>query len=494
MATRTVEDCGKEGKGAARLEALRLEAEAGVAAYVAGLLAAGAEAAGGAPAALLDKRIREALLDMGRRGLERALEADCSDCGAANAPVCGECGGRTRYVGRELSRTETALGPVRLAMGRYACVDCGRSVRPRAARLDIEGSMMPMARRMASELGSSCCYAEANRLLEVVGGVNFGAKRVERATRSVGEDVESRRTELLSSSISVVGGEGSAAGGGGASNDPTYDGSPARKSLKEGQVLCVALDGTGVPARPSETAERSGRDGGRATTREAKVGAVWLFEPDGEGGKRTVPDTVRYFAAIESAEDDKEGDSPVARRLLRELAALGYAPEDVGVAIGDGAGWLRRLFAEWFPNAARIVDFFHAAEYLWEAARGRHPDDGEAAKRWAEKQCRRLKAGRMDAVLEALRAPGAGAGERAKATRYLSERSGQMRYDEYLAHGLPIGSGRAEAACKTVVGRRLKCTGMLWTVDGANPVLWVRCACLSGWFDDYWDDRLKRAA
>ena len=487
MATRTVDDCVEEGKrGVSHLEALRLEAEAGVAAYVAALLAAGAEESG-APAALADKRVREALLETGRRGLERALEADRSDCGAANAPPCAECGGRMRYAGRERSRTETALGAIRVAMGRYACAGCGRSERPRASHLDIEGSMTPMARRMASELGSSCCYGEADRLLNVVGGVNFGAKRVERATRAVGEDVEARRRELLSPSTSVVGGEG-------ASNDASFDGTPVRKSLKEGRILCVALDGTGVPARPSETAGRRGKDGGRATTREAKVGAVWLIEPDGDGGMRNVPGSTRYFAAIESAEDDGRGDSPVARRMLRELAALGFAPEDVGAALGDGADWLRRLYAQWFPDAVRIVDFFHAAEYAWAAARARHPRDDEAAKRWAEKQCRRLKAGRLDDVLEALRAPGAGAEERGKALRYLSERRGQMRYDEYLARGLPIGSGRVEAACKTVAGRRLKCTGMLWTVAGANPVLWLRCARLSGWFDDYWDDRLRRTA
>ena len=74
------------------------------------------------------------------------------------------------------------------------------------------------------------------------------------------------------------------------------------------------------------------------------------------------------------------------------------------------------------------------------------------------------------------------------------DRGDRMRYDEYLARCLPIGSGRAKAACKTVVGRRLKCTGMRWSVDGANPVLWVRGAHLSGWFDDYWDERLRQAA
>ena len=101
-------------------------------------------------------------------------------------------------------------------------------------------------------------------------------------------------------------------------------------------------------------------------------------------------------------------------------------------------------------------------------------------------------AGRADEVLAALRR--AGGDECDKAAGYIAERRDRMRYDEYLARGLPIGSGRVEAACKTVVGRRLKCTGMRWTVAGANPVLWVRCARLSGWFDEYWDERLRRAA
>ena len=83
--------------------------------------------------------------------------------------------------------------------------------------------------------------------------------------------MESRRQAALRGALSVAAPDG----GGGV---------PPRKPLKEGGILCVALDGTGVPARPSETAGRAGRDGGRAGTREAKVGALWLLEPDGEGG------------------------------------------------------------------------------------------------------------------------------------------------------------------------------------------------------------------
>ena len=105
----------------------------------------------GSSAPRVDGLVREAVLEAGCRGLEEAAEGDRSDCGAANAPRC--CRGRMRYAGRERSATETALGRVRLAMGRYVCLSCGKSARPRASRLDVEGSMTPTARRMASEPG-----------------------------------------------------------------------------------------------------------------------------------------------------------------------------------------------------------------------------------------------------------------------------------------------------------------------------------------------------
>ena len=450
MATRNVAVSREESKrGLETEEAARREMESAVARYAAAELAEADGSGGASHAALLDERVRRAALSAARLGLESAYRSDRSDCGAANAPGCGGCGGRMRYLRRDEAAVETAQ--------------------------DIAGSMTPAARRMASLAGSSCCYAEADGLLAELAGVNYGPKRIERATRAVGDDLESRREAALSGSITVLG-EGAA---------------PERKSLKEEEILCVALDGTGVPARPSETAGRAGK-AGEARTREAKVGALWVAEPDGKGGRRTVDGSVRYFAAVESAADDAQGDSPVARRLLRELAAAGYAPDDVGVCIGDGAAWLRRLYAEWFPNAVAVVDFFHAAEYLWAAARARYGPESDLAKRWAVRLCRLLKAGRADKVLAALRR--AGGEESARAAAYIEARRGQMRYDEYLARGWPIGSGRAEAACKTVVGRRLKCTGMRWSVAGANPVLWIRCANLSGWFDDYWADRLGLAA
>lgn len=118
--------------------------------------------------------------------------------------------------------------------------------------------------------------------------------------------------------------------------------------------------------------------------------------------------------------------------------------------------------------------------------------DGADARRWAAKLCRLLNTGRADQVLAALRP--AGGDECGRAAAYIAERRGRMRYDQTWRAACPFGSGRAEAACKTVVGSRLKCAGMRWTVAGANPVLSVRCARLSGWFNDYGDERVRQAA
>ena len=52
-----------------------------------------------------------------------------------------------------------------------------------------------------------------------------------------------------------------------------------------------------------------------------------------------------------------------------------------------------------------------------------------------------------------------------------------------------VGSGVIEAGCKTVIGSRLKRSGMFWTVRGANAILALRCSYLNGRFEDYWEAR-----
>lgn len=91
-------ECKREAAEAATLDELRSVPVEAVPEQ-ARELATGLMKVSGASAARLDGLLRETMLEAGRRGLERALEDDCSDCGAANVPRCG-CGGRMRQVHR----------------------------------------------------------------------------------------------------------------------------------------------------------------------------------------------------------------------------------------------------------------------------------------------------------------------------------------------------------------------------------------------------------
>ena len=67
-----------------------------------------------------------------------------------------------------------------------------------------------------------------------------------------------------------------------------------------------------------------------------------------------------------------------------------------------------------------------------------------------------------------------------------------MRYDEYLAQGLPIASGCVEGACENLIKDRMERSGMRWGLAGGEAVIRLRSLCLSGDLDDYWDFHLAQ--
>ncbi len=69
-----------------------------------------------------------------------------------------------------------------------------------------------------------------------------------------------------------------------------------------------------------------------------------------------------------------------------------------------------------------------------------------------------------------------------------------MRYPKFHAQGLCTSTGVLEAGCKVAIGTRLKRAGMLWTVDGANAIIALRCCKLSGRYEDFREHRSARRA
>ncbi len=64
-----------------------------------------------------------------------------------------------------------------------------------------------------------------------------------------------------------------------------------------------------------------------------------------------------------------------------------------------------------------------------------------------------------------------------------------MEYDAYLLRGCDIGSGRVEAACKRIIGARLKASGCRWKPENAEAIAILRAEILSGRLQSLWDNR-----
>ncbi len=78
------------------------------------------------------------------------------------------------------------------------------------------------------------------------------------------------------------------------------------------------------------------------------------------------------------------------------------------------------------------------------------------------------------------------------AAGYLYRNRDRMRYDIYLAKGLPIASGAVEGACKNLVKDRMERSGMRWCPPGAEAVLELRAVKLSGNMDEYWPFHIRK--
>lgn len=162
------------------------------------------------------------------------------------------------------------------------------------------------------------------------------------------------------------------------------------------------------------------------------------------------------------------------------------------VFIGDGAAWIWELARINFPMAILILDLYHALERLPELCDGLYGADSPWAKRMAQTWIAMLKADQVGAVIAAAR-------HRLKDLELLPDNAlekqiacfehhqDKMLYQTYREQGLFYGSGVIEGGGKSVIGQRLKESGMFWTETGATSVLSLRLALKSNRWDECWD-------
>jgi hypothetical protein len=66
-----------------------------------------------------------------------------------------------------------------------------------------------------------------------------------------------------------------------------------------------------------------------------------------------------------------------------EAERRGYRQAETVIAMGDGGNWVDPLLEREFRVRARIIDWYHATEHLWDCARAVHgPQTPAASGRW----------------------------------------------------------------------------------------------------------------
>jgi hypothetical protein len=304
--------------------------------------------------------------------------------------------------------------------------------------------------------------------MKLLAGLEVTTKAVERTAEAIGEHIATHEQVEIQRGMQL--------------DLPIVIGEPV-------EILYVQMDGTGVPVVKQETVGRPGKtDGQPAHTREAKLGCVFTQTSwDEEGYPIRDPDSTTYTGAIETAEE-------FGKRIYLETWKRGWSRAKKKVVMGDGAEWIWNLAEPYFPGAIQIVDLFHARQHLWELARKLYPNHEANQKAWIKVQQRRLlDKGKIEKLVGALRAIHSSNPEVAEKIRieadYFENNAQRMRYPKFRRQHLFVGSGVIEAGCKTVIGTRLKQSGMFWTVRGANAILALRCCHLNGRFEDYWEGR-----
>lgn len=370
--------------------------------------------------------------------------------------ACPGCGTEVYWTRYERRNYISALGELTLERAYYHHGACHTGWTPLDERLALGSSeLSPLVEEMSSYLGAWMPYEQAVHYLAKYQGIHLSHDSVNSSTVRIGARLQAQQTEAVRQ----------------AWEEHTL---PACEVAVAPQRLYISADGIRHLLPTGEG-------------KEIKVAAVYETETrrNGRGETEIHARNIDYVVA--------SGAEELAQAVyLRAVQRGALQAHEVGV-LGDGANWIWNQVALQFPprQTTQIVDFYHASEYLWAAARAVWGVEAARTQAWSRQQCHTLKHEGPTAIQQALAALPVSASEPPEevvaARTYFENQHPRMDYPRYVAAGWQIGSGSAESAVKQVVGVRLNQAGMRWNPAHAVAVAQVRAAILSGHWDAFWE-------
>ena len=234
------------------------------------------------------------------------------------------------------------------------------------------------------------------------------------------------------------------------------------KKLKEKDPELPSLSGTGKPHVTGDGVMVNIREEG---WKEAQVGAVYEVDDSREATE------IVYAVGLNER-------APLGDKLYQMSGSPAVDETKAMAFVSDAAGWLDEIQQLHFPLSTRIVDQWHACEYVWKVANEFYGIGSKQAKAWGEEKVKKLKAGKQTSLQQALsqmRPRTKRQKEVLKNTqRYFKNHGHKMDYPRYKKKGFHVGSGVAEGACKHVIEGRFKKSGMRWSRSGIGNLLPLR--------------------
>ncbi|MCA1704464.1 MAG: ISKra4 family transposase [Actinobacteria bacterium] len=403
-----------------------------------------------------------------RRGrLQRTPRKKSGYAGSTcDCPQCGHAAGFHDYRSKTI---ETVGGGVTCCRAYYYCRTCGHGFAPWDGRTGLKAHRLsPAVERLATLCGAVAdSFGKGRELLRETTGIRLSESTVQRTTEAVGQRIAAHLQKGR-----LIG--------------PKQAWDWHRDGLGD-TVGYIAIDATGV--------RQQGPHGEKAEGRMAYVGMI--FNP--------LPDRERVFEDLPKPGTDMQaryvsGLYPLADMELpmrRQAAQVGLDKAQTWVALSDGGSGLEEFLRGAFPRATVILDFYHASEYLAKLSTALHPADEAAALEQTKSWSRLLRDEGGELMLAVLRewdwpARQGLVAVRAEVLTYFENQVHRMDYPTYEANGWFIGSGAVESACKTVVGQRLKGSGMRWSEPGGDALCHVRALYRSehGQWNAFWQPSL----
>lgn len=351
------------------------------------------------------------------------------------------CGGKAKFVSYRMRGVGTLYGVVPVSRAYYHCRQCGRGQLPWDDQQGLNSRLWtPRVKALVTQVAARLSYRESVDLLSETLGFEIEDSSADEVVQEVGQRLRRQQAELVSG----------------------YErGEITALVAQAPRRLYVGMDGTSAHI-----------DG---NWHEVKTGVVYEGAQDANG--RDVAQGQKYVAAQEPSEQ-------FGSRLYMLAAQAGVESAGEVVVIGDGAEWIWNVAAHHYPRAVQILDYWHACEHIHALGRAYYGEGNPQGQRWARDHCRALERHGPGKLLGALARMKPKTAEQAEAVRrergYFGRNRQRMAYHKLRGAGMMIGSGPVEAACKVVVGQRLKRAGMRWCTTGADAMLAVRAALLSG--------------